>query len=218
MVVLSEVTALNFEVATDGAAEEWTLFDGGQERPLSQLLVEVRPRWTEATSDAPPAPHRTDWKPLNRAVAKLLWRSMVTLHERFLLRHEGVEYLLRVRETIVEEDEDEVSATDAYRGIVEAETVVHTVKDEGEFSEFFELADVPPRPAPATAVTNLVDVMCSDEEDFPVKKKLLQPCIALTKSVLAPGRPRIDASVGAGNPPTHTRPQIREGEHRDRSI
>lgn len=43
-----------------------------------------------------------------------------------------------------------------------------------------ELLHARPRPA-AAAPTNIVHVLTSDGEYFPVKKKLLRPCIALTK-------------------------------------
>jgi hypothetical protein len=39
---------------------------------------------------------------------------------------------------------------------------------------------------PAAAPTNIVNVYSSDGEWFPVKKKLLRPCIALTKVLIVP--------------------------------
>jgi hypothetical protein len=47
-------------------------------------------------------------------------------------------------------------------------------------SSSIELLNVRQRP-PAAAPTNIVHVTTSDGEWFPVKKKLLRPCIALTK-------------------------------------
>jgi hypothetical protein len=53
-------------------------------------------------------------------------------------------------------------------------------------SSSIELLNARQRP-PAAAPTNIVHVTTSDGEWFPVKKKLLRPCIALTKVCLLTG-------------------------------
>jgi hypothetical protein len=75
-------------------------------------------------------------------------------------------------------------ADDDHRGVWEASTVVFLTKHPSPlFAESFELDKVitpAQRPVPST----LVNVYCNDEEWFPVKKKLLLPCIALNKAVM----------------------------------
>ena len=51
-----------------------------------------------------------------------------------------------------------------------------------------QLQHAKPLPEAEELAPNVVDVYTSDEEHFPVKKRLLRPCIALTSHVRAPDR------------------------------
>ena len=51
-----------------------------------------------------------------------------------------------------------------------------------------QLQHAKPLPEAEQLEPNVVDVYTSDDEHFPVKKRLLRPCIALTSHVRAPDR------------------------------
>lgn len=85
-----------------------------------------------------------------------------------------------------DDDEDETfdSAND-YRGLVTHDTVLF-LRIDPNFAHLMTLIDNPPVPPP-TVQRNIVHILTSDNECFPVKRKLLRPCLALT-SVVQAGR------------------------------
>ena len=189
-IALSESQRLNFEVV-ENMEFEWTAWTRVS-KALSELAVEVRPRHLN-----PGEPFAADARRIVGAISKLLFTGCVTLHEIFVFECAGVEFVGRVLEAIEEDDEDDgesLSLADDFRGRVEASTSIHVSKDtsRGEWTlkNSVRRADKPAR-------ANVIDVYCSDGEWFPVKKKLLQPCIALTKYVLgdASERPRVDLDI-----------------------
>jgi len=66
----------------------------------------------------------------------------------------------------------------------------------GEHEELFRLENATPRAAKRRP-ENTMDIFCNDGEYFPVRKRLLQPCIALTKAVLdkTDERLRVDVDI-----------------------
>ena len=81
------------------------------------------------------------------------------------------------------DDDDELLIPDTFRGVVDAQSSLYVGADTRYFAEAFGLRGVVTRlerPVPS----DLVHVTTSDDEYFPVKKRLLLPCIALAGAVL----------------------------------
>ena len=98
-------------------------------------------------------------------------------------------------------DDDALTVVETFRGLVTADTVVYLRHDDsfGMGADVFELVDAAPRPA-GPPPRGMVDVTTSDEELFPVKRKLLRPCIKLTSAVMAGAGVHADATTAAGVP------------------
>jgi cytochrome b involved in lipid metabolism len=87
-----------------------------------------------------------------------------------------------------DESETEFTMPDSFRGIVDEETQVFVSADSGENDASFELLNASVFSATnslASQRTDVVTVITNDEEEFPVKKKLLFPCIKLSSAVLS---------------------------------
>ena len=81
------------------------------------------------------------------------------------------------------EEEDELTVPDHYRGMVEVETRVFLAVDDVATDTLSLANNVSKAAAPPPK--DIVDVTTGDDEWFPVKKKLLRPCIALTSAVMS---------------------------------
>jgi Cytochrome b5-like Heme/Steroid binding domain len=57
------------------------------------------------------------------------------------------------------------------------------------------LRNAPEPPPEDVCAPNIVDVHTNDDEHFPVKKRVLRPCIALTAQVRTPDRARCDVDI-----------------------
>ena len=144
---------------------------------------------------------------LETLLAKQLFGHIVTVNELFLVRYEGLELVCRLvdlepeaeaeseagpqatacprgRDEEEEEARGELVLPDNYRGMVEAETRVFLRVDD-VCADTLELSGLVAK-ATAPPAKDIVDVTTgADGEWFPVKKKLLRPCIALMAAVQA---------------------------------
>jgi len=115
------------------------------------------------------------------------------MFDRTLLIFEGKEYVARViaMEGEGEDDEDGVDIPDTRRGVFEADSHIYMREDE-IFKHVLKItgamsrSDTPPP-------KNSVSIHTNDEECFPVRSKLLQPCIKLTSAVMAGHGVHVDA-------------------------
>ncbi|KAG6974476.1 hypothetical protein JG687_00000316 [Phytophthora cactorum] len=150
------------------------------------------------SAQPPAAPIETDAKDFAAAFAKFTWQRVLTEHERLVMPYkDGRSYFVRVLEIDAEdEDETEFTMPDSYRGRVDEDAQVF-VSSEGGQSPAFELLNVTPINSAGLASmrSDVVTVLTNDEEEFPVKKKLLFPCIRLSSAVLSGKGVHKDAST-----------------------
>ncbi|KAJ8535082.1 hypothetical protein ON010_g13656 [Phytophthora cinnamomi] len=196
--------------------EKWTLFTD-RVPTVNAVAVEIRPLLEEeeerddddgsdeeeegpttARTPPPPAPIVTDAKEFATAFAKYTWQRVMTEHERLVMPYkDGRNYFVRVLEVVAEdEDETEFTMPDSFRGRMDEDVQVF-VSSEGGPSSGFELrnATVVSDAGLASMRSDVVTVLTNDEEEFPVKKKLLFPCIKLSSAVLSGRGVHKDAST-----------------------
>lgn len=82
-----------------------------------------------------------------------------------------------------DDEEETFDATNDYRGLVTHDTVLF-LRVDPNFAHLLALVDNPPVPEPIPQ-RNIVQILTSDNECFPVKRGLLRPCLALTSLVQA---------------------------------
>ncbi|POM58888.1 Fumarate reductase Osm1 [Phytophthora palmivora] len=189
-IALSQPQMINLELCRF-QVEKWTLFT---ERvpTVNAVAIEIRPLVEEEEVIM------VDAKDFALAFAKFTWQRVLTEHERIVMPFkDGRNYFVRVLEIDAEdEDETEFTMPDSYRGRVDEDARVF-VSSEGGQSSAFELLNATPIDAAGLAAmrSDVVTVLTNDEEEFPVKKKLLFPCIKLSSAVLSGKGVHKDAST-----------------------
>ncbi|KAL4169220.1 hypothetical protein KRP22_010143 [Phytophthora ramorum] len=192
-IALSQPQMINLELCTF-QTEKWTLFTE-QVPTVNAMAIEIRPLEEEETDIA--APIVTDAKEFSAAFAKYTWQRVLTEHERLVVPFHGGRYFVRVLEIDAEdEDETEFTMPDSYRGLVDEDAEVFVSSEGGQTSAFELLnATLVATAGLASMRSDVVTVLTSDEEEFPVKKKLLFPCIKLSSAVLSGKGVHKDAST-----------------------
>jgi cytochrome b involved in lipid metabolism len=185
--------------------EKWTLFT--ERVPVVQAVaIEIRPLVEQKDDDSdeeeeqsivqPPATIVTDAKEFAAAFAKFTWQRVLTEHERLVMPFkDGRNYFVRVLEIDAEDEEEtEFTMPDSYRGRVDEDTHVFVASEGGQS---FELLNATPINTAGllSMRSDVVTVLTKDEEEFPVKKKLLFPCIKLSSAVLSGKGVHKDASA-----------------------
>ncbi|KAF1788680.1 Cytochrome b5-like heme/steroid binding domain [Phytophthora cactorum] len=200
-IALSQPQMINLELCRF-QTEKWTLFN--ERVPVANAVaIEIRPLLegneekgsdedATAAAQPPAAPIETDAKDFAAAFAKFTWQRVLTEHERLVMPYkDGRSYFVRVLEIDAEdEDETEFTMPDSYRGRVDEDAQVGPIPA-------FELLNVTPINSAGLASmrSDVVTVLTNDEEEFPVKKKLLFPCIRLSSAVLSGKGVHKDAST-----------------------
>jgi len=133
---------------------------------------------------------------LRSFLGKALFQQIITQHERIRLDFKGHDLLVTIRDVVAEEEAEEDEDKDLFlpdivRGVVQTTTRWHI---EGINVPGFML-DGEFRPFERIPPTNIVHVTCNDGEYFPVKKRLLQPCITLAHTVLSPNTESLDVDL-----------------------
>ncbi|OWY94486.1 hypothetical protein PHMEG_00035763, partial [Phytophthora megakarya] len=192
-IALSQPQMINLELCKF-QTEKWTLFT--DRVPIANAVaIEIRPLLEEEESAAPIV---TDAKDFAAAFAKFTWQRVLTEHERIVMPYkDSRSYFIRILEIDAEdEDETEFTMPDSYRGRVDEDVQVF-VSSEGSQSSTFELLNTTPIDSAGLASmrSDVVTVLTNDEEEFPVKKKLLFPCIKLSSAVLSGKGVHKDAST-----------------------
>lgn len=148
------------------------------------------------------------------AFTKYTWQRVLTENERLVMPFKGEDrverdFFVRVLEIDAEdESETEFTMPDSFRGVVDEDTQVLVSVDGAQDGEDgattvtgsslrFRLLNAPKRSAASLASmrSDVVNVITNDEEEFPVKKKLLFPCIKLSSAVLSGKGVHKDAST-----------------------
>lgn len=214
-VALNATQRLNNKVCT-GELEDWTIYSGeeftydaregvigdtqirktGTFAPiLLHVIMEIRPRFIPDIKNGEKSV-QVDASQVSSQLACNLYGCIISLGELYTVINNGCEYVCRVTEVRpetqesegeVDEEEDDKSfeIDDHYRGIVEAHTTMYLTLDCAP--EYCQLINPLPLPTQAPQLDNVVQIQTSDDEIFPVKRRLLTPCLALT-SVVQAGR------------------------------
>ncbi|CEG42481.1 cytochrome b5 [Plasmopara halstedii] len=199
-IALSQVQMINLELCSL-QTEKWALF-WDQVSIANAVAIEIRPMLMknnmninkeeeEVTAEAikdPTATIVTDAKEFAAAFIKYTWQRVLTEHERIVMAFkDGHTYFVRVLEVDVkDEDETDFTMPDSYRGRVDHDTQIFVSSDNGDSSAFKLLNTSTLDNAGLKSVrSDVVTVLTNDGEEFPVKKKLLFPCIKLSSAVLS---------------------------------
>ncbi|EOD26330.1 hypothetical protein EMIHUDRAFT_111411 [Emiliania huxleyi CCMP1516] len=207
-VLLGEAQRLSLHVCEDEFYEWVPYRPPADEPPLAALSVEAqllhaRPEGERLVQDA---------AVLGRQVGKWLFGEMVSDNEVFIVSVSGAQLVLRATGCLPQqaEDEDEddemgggedegegegegdsrvVHSSHCFRGLVGSRTRVYVGRSTVFASSASQravcegLALVNVEAAPAEPPRNAVLVETSDGEVFPVHRRLLKPCITLTRAV-----------------------------------
>ncbi len=215
-IVLNQAQRLNCEVTVGPEKFPWAAYSPMHPNPeLAWFSVEVRPRFYYGNDLV------VNRDELRKIVAKSLWGLKISLHERFIIKLQERHFLIRVTAMDSFEDLDEEedcggggggdsdqSASAAYlskkrglvvqdidRGIVAARTKVFLEQATWAKGAVFDMRGGPEPSRPTKKQTNMIDIYCNDQEWFPVKKRLLQPCLVLAKHVLSESSERESVNV-----------------------
>jgi cytochrome b involved in lipid metabolism len=186
---LSTAQLINFELCAQ-QVETWSLFN--EKIPMANTIsLEIRPVKPICGAD----PVVLEGAKFLAVFGKFVWQRVLAENERLSIFFppndpNAIEYFIRVTEVQADdENETEFTMPDSFRGLVDEDTMFYLSMDgtKQTFGGKFDLVDVMPKPknASGTYRSDIVEVITSDEEEFPVKKKLLFPCIKLTSAVLS---------------------------------
>lgn len=218
-IIMNEIQCLNSKVCT-GELEDWTVYVGdhvtydGREGAigatdvkitsdksicfLRTMCVSVRPRYSLSEKC-----ELVDAVNLARHIQKSMFDCVISTDEIFQVTtrtESGDQLKLVCRVGELEEDvdamecvdeENDIDMPDCYRGRITADTSVY-VDVEGSASNF-NLTNIVEKPS-SPEIPNVVTVYTSDDEEFPVKRRLLRPCISLT-SIVQAGRGKYHAEA-----------------------
>lgn len=165
---------------------------------LLDVCLDARPRHHAPLADGQGGAVVVDAKELTRVVLGSIFGLVASTNERYVVVHKGIEWILTVTEVHidVEDWDDELSIPDIKNGRISTDTKIYISPEdpEQEVPQYI-LQNLVPRPQ-QKGFSDIVDITCNDEETFPVRKKLLTPCIKLT-SVVAAGLGKYKQTEGA---------------------
>lgn len=194
-IALLQPQMINLELCVD-QSERWTLF---QDRvpPITVMAIEIRPlpvtKDDEEDEEEAEVSEKitTDASAFAAFFSKTCWTRVLTENERLVVRYsDGRDYFVRVLEIEAEDEfETEFTMPDTFRGAMDEDTRVLVSLDgvaeqERHWFELLHAQEVGDAGLSAHR-SDVVTVVTSDDEEFPVKKKLLFPCIKLSSAVLS---------------------------------
>lgn len=173
-VMLSDIQKSNLELC-DFQKEEWFAYDVGTANVADAISIRISLMEDEGIV--------MDYKSIQNKLNFYLRNHVISLNERFIVDMEHKQFLLQCMDIHAQDAlETEYTMPDVFRAKIDKDTVFYIVDDVQ--SENFQILGLPQRIPKCDIVNeNVVQVETSDEEMFPVKKKLLYPCIALTSAV-----------------------------------
>ncbi|CAK4628155.1 unnamed protein product [Aphanomyces euteiches] len=177
---------VNLELCDDQQAS-WRWYNSSNDPIAASITLEIRP--LHALSDDQ-SPLTIDVASVAARLLKLGHDNIITENERVVIHDEENALFLRIVHLEGHDpNETEFTMPHVYRGRIDASTtVVHLIKENPD-DDTYELQDDNAESAanalPRSFKGSVVDVWTSDDEMFPVKKKLLWPCIKLTSAVMA---------------------------------
>ncbi|EQC42815.1 hypothetical protein SDRG_00535 [Saprolegnia diclina VS20] len=177
----SDEQLINFELCDD-QVDTWRWYNASKDPIAASISLEIRPLYKAASS-----PEAIDVASVIDAFLSASAGKIVTENERVVLTLGANDYFLRVLDMDADDpDETEFSMPNVFRAKVATVTSVLLTKENPSDASYTLVNDIrTTHVAPITAKGEVVDVWTSDDEMFPVKKKLLWPCIKLTSAVMA---------------------------------
>ena len=160
------------------------------ELPLDLLKLEVEVRRIKASENYSEK-SEVDGMELAASLQDELRGIIVAMGQVVLLPYQGVMLAVQVMGTsnLSEEDKESALFFHCYRGRVTANTFISvSLPDNIDAGIILQNCTKPPETTPGRGE---VDIYTNDGEWFPVKKKILRPCISLTKHV----RNAVDARI-----------------------
>ena len=151
--------------------------------PLQTIRVSVNPRNTTNDNLIP-----LDETLFSREIGKLLYNCVITIEEVYIYLFDDNNFVVRIEVVEPEElsqaidEENDITLPDYYRGIITASTQV-IIQDHKAITLINRLNSS--KIQEITSLKNIVYILTNDKEVFPVKRRLLRPCIALTSIVQA---------------------------------
>ncbi|RHY31554.1 hypothetical protein DYB32_003383 [Aphanomyces invadans] len=180
---------INLELC-DGQEATWRWYNPTQDPLAASITFEIRPLVsTEGGADS----IVVDVSAVKSRLAQLGHGKILTENERVVLRmtdDDDRPFFLRVVHLEGHDpNETEFTMPYVFRGRVDAATTaIFLVKENPDSEEYDLFHDNPTdtdQALPPSYKGSVVDVYTNDDEMFPVKKKLLWPCIKLTSAVMA---------------------------------
>ena len=119
-------------------------------------------------------------------LGRLLYGVLVTVGDIYLLQLDNHQLVCRVSQLEPEEvEDDDLEIVDYYRGLVDDSTAISVVVCDAYNA--LSLDEPSTFSGSMRNISNIVTIRTKDDELFPVKRRLLRPCISLT-SVVQAGR------------------------------
>ncbi|RHY01532.1 hypothetical protein DYB28_000998 [Aphanomyces astaci] len=174
---------INLELC-DSQEATWRWYNPAQDPVAASITFEIRPL---VSPDNEAAPYVVDVAAVKSRLAELGHGNILTENERVVLYVHDMPLFLRVVHLEGHDPhETEFTMPNVFRGRVDAATTsFHLVKENPDSDEYALSDTADDDPLPASFKGSVVNVYTNDDEMFPVKKKLLWPCIKLTSAVMA---------------------------------
>ncbi|OQR86591.1 hypothetical protein ACHHYP_10392 [Achlya hypogyna] len=171
---------INFELC-DEQVDTWRWYNASKDPVAAAVALEIRPLHRPAT------PVTIDARAVTRVFLQAATGKIITENERVVLEVDGTTYFVRVESLDADDpDETEFTMPNVFRARVATCTTVVVIKESPSDASYALVgATDGASTKPLTAKGSVVEVWTSDDEVFPVKKKLLWPCIKLTSAVMA---------------------------------
>ena len=185
ILVLTDMQRQNLEVTRQDSFEFTFVYNSDKIKVLSDVSIVVRPRYIDENNVK-----IGDAKKLSSLSIKCLFGLIITKNERFLIVDDdddgNTEWILTITDVNIDIDDwdDALTIPDVNCGKIKSETSFY-LTPEVEDSKAYTLNNVNKSKA-NKKFNDIVEIICNDEEMFPVRKKILTPCIKLT-SVVADG-------------------------------
>ncbi|OQS03383.1 hypothetical protein THRCLA_04318 [Thraustotheca clavata] len=175
----SQEQLANFEMCHE-QVENWRWYNSMNDPIAAAITVEIRPLHSSNEF------HLIDTLKVTNAFLAASAGKIVTENERVLFQVDKHDYFLRIVAMEADDpNETEFTMPNIFRSKVTTCTTIELIKENPDDTLYGLSEESTKKTKAITAKGTVVDVWTSDDEVFPVKKKLLWPCIKLTSAVMA---------------------------------
>jgi len=215
-IILNQVQRINNKVCS-GELQEWSIFSGdvsaydctegsmgnhskfySSKAPpvLQSICFEVNIHGDTQDSSSIIS---LSCKAISMKYTASLFHCVVTTDDVYVIYELGVAVVGRIVDMTPEQSlYDEFVLPDNYRGVVDESTIIYVVPTCRDHlrAVFIDIPSIPVQPPD----NDIIQIISLDGEVFPVKRKLLRPCIALT-SVVQAGKGKYGKSIVGDSDP-----------------